>query len=415
MLKSYFKSLPTIERYRLEFIDLPLDDFIIWLETCGYGRTSIRRHIREVVHFTAWSKAEKLTVHALDQSALTQFHNHLASQKSLSLLKGGHQHRSQSARVFVRFLEKTGVVRASAMCVSPPSPIAILWGEFSEWMQSHRGTMESTLANYYLPITALLQALGSNPSLFTAQELRDFLLQQAKKSSVTKSKNIATAVRMFLRFLVARGDCLTGLDHAIPTIARWRLASLPKYLPAEEVECLINSCDQASTLGARDRSILLLIARLGLRASDISGLKFSDLHWHSGTLVVSGKNRRETRLPLPQDVGDAILHYVKHGRPHIPSDRVFITTTAPLVPISRVVVGRAVRRALRRTDIAASSQGAHLLRHSAATSLLRDGVSLPSISALLRHASIDTTRVYAKVDVGLLNEITMSWPGVSSC
>jgi site-specific recombinase XerD len=415
MLKRYFKSLPTIDRYREVFVDRPLDDFIIWLESGGYGRASIRRHIREIVHFVSWAKITEPALHILDRSALTQFHDYLDNQQSRHPLKGGYQHVRQSARIFVRFLEPTGIVCAPPPCDAPPSSIEILWSEFSEWMQSQRGTMESTLANYRLPIIALLETLGSSPGSFTAKELRNFLLQQAKHSSVTKAKNIATAVRMFLRFLIARGDCSIGLDQAIPTVARWRLASIPKYLPAEEVECLISSCDQASTLGARDRAILLLIARLGLRASDISGLRFSDLNWHSGTLVVSGKNRRETRLPLPQDVGDAILHYVKHGRPHISSDRIFITTTAPLVPISRVVVGRAVRRALRRTGIASPSQGAHLLRHSAATGLLRDGVSLSSISALLRHASIDTTCVYAKVDVGLLNEITMPWPEVASC
>ena len=220
---------------------------------------------------------------------------------------------------------------------------------------------------------------------------------------------------MFLRFLISRGDCIPGLDHAIPTVARWRLASLPKYISADDVERLINSCDSTEPLGARDRAILLLLARLGLRPSDVSMLRLSDLEWSDGTLTVSGKNRRETRLPLPQDVGDAILHYLEHGRPRVSSDRVFITTTAPLVPVSRHVISRAVRRALRRTNISAPMEGALLLRHSAATNLLRDGASLSAIGVILRHSSVDTTRVYAKVDVGLLNEIVMSWPEVSSC
>ncbi|MDP3770126.1 MAG: site-specific integrase [bacterium] len=415
MLTKYFKSSLTIERYRSDSIGLNLDDFIFWLEACGYSRRSIRRHVREVVHFAAWAETAELPVHALDRNALTQFHNHLASEQLLRYVSGGYQHVYQSACVLITFLETTGQVRPAASCMTTSSPTDILWSEFSEWMRSHRGTMDSTLANYHLPIVALLEALGTSPSTFTAKGLRDFLLQQAKHSSVTKAKNIATAVRMFLRFLIARDECTIGLEHAIPTVAHWRLASIPKYLPAKEVECLIASCDQTLAIGARDRAILLLIARLGLRASDISGLKFSNLDWHNGTLVVSGKNRRETRLPIPQDVGDAILHYMEHGRPRISSDHIFITTTAPLVPISRVVVGRAVRRALLRTNIVAPMQGAHLLRHSAATSLLSDGVSLPAISALLRHASIDTTRVYAKVDVGLLNEIAIAWPEVSSC
>ena len=275
--------------------------------------------------------------------------------------------------------------------------------------------MSSTLTGYRRPISALLQNLGTDPGAYTAEGLRHFLLQQVKQSSQEQSKNLATALRMFLRFLIARGDCPVGLDYAIPTVARWRLATLPKYLPAHDVERLIQSCDPASMLGARDRAILLLIARLGLRAGDVSALRFGDLHWSAAALVVSGKNRREARLPLPQDVGDAILHYLRHGRPRVSSERLFITAAAPHVPISRQGVGRAVRRALRRTGISAPTEGAHLLRHSAATSLLREGASLSAIGALLRHASIETTTVYAKVDVGLLGEIAMPWPEVSPC
>jgi site-specific recombinase XerD len=152
-----------------------------------------------------------------------------------------------------------------------------------------------------------------------------------------------------------------------------------------------------------------------LRAGEVSALTFGDLRWTDGILIVSGKNRRETRLPMPQDVGDAILHYLEHGRPHVASDSLFITVIAPFVPITRQVVGRAVVRAIRRTGINAPTQGAHLLRHSAATSLLRTGVSLPTIGALLRHASIETTTIYAKVDVDLLRQVALPWPGVLPC
>lgn len=415
MLTTYFKSSRLLERYRFEFASPYLDDFIKWLEARCYHRSCIRRHVREVVHVATWAKANGLAIDVLDRDALAQLRDHLASNQELRYCSGHHRHIYQSARVFVNFLESTARVCPPASNIALPTPAAILWDEFSQWMRSQRGTLDSTLASYRLPVIKLLQSLGTDPHDFTAIELRQFLLQQVQRSSQAKAKNLATALRMFLRFLIARGDCITGLVHAIPTVAQWRLASLPKYIPAEDVERLIDSCDPAVSLGARDRAILLLLARLGLRSNEVSMLRLNDLDWFDGTLIVSGKNRRETRLPLPQDVGDAILHYVAHGRPCISSDRVFITTTAPLVPVSRQVVGRAVRRALRRTNINAPMEGSHLLRHSAATTLLRDGVSLAAIGALFRHASIETTLVYAKVDVGLLNEIAMSWPEVSSC
>jgi site-specific recombinase XerD len=152
-----------------------------------------------------------------------------------------------------------------------------------------RGTLDITLNGYRQPILDLLDDLGTEPSTFDAIGLREFLLRRVSCFIQWKSKNLATAVRMFLRFLIARDYCAPGLEHAIPTVAKWRLSSLPKYLSVQDVECLTNSCDQSSPLGARDRAILMLIARLGLRAGDVSALKFGDLLWEEGTLIVSGK------------------------------------------------------------------------------------------------------------------------------
>jgi integrase/recombinase XerD len=415
MLTDFFRSPLTLERYRSGLVGPHLDSFTEWLNGRGYQRISIRRHVREVVHFATWAKTAGIPVEELNQAALDRLHIFLDHREPLRPRNGGDQHLCQSAGIFVRYFEATGVVCGLAPSAATPSPAERVWTEFTEWMRAQRGTMSSTLGGYRRPISALLQNLGTDPSAFTAEGLRHFLLQQVKQSSQEQSKNLATALRMFLRFLIARGDCPVGLDCAIPTVARWRHAALPKYLPAHDVERLIQSCDPASMLGARDRAILLLIARLGLRAGDVSALRFGDLHWSEAALVVSGKNRREVRLPLPQDVGDAILRYLHHCRPRVLSERVFITAVAPYVPISRQGVGRSVRRTLRRTGISAPTEGAHLLRHSAATNLLREGASLSAIGALLRHASIETTTVYAKVDVGMLGEITMPWPEVSPC
>jgi site-specific recombinase XerD len=286
--------------------------------------------------------------------------------------------------------------------------------EFHDWMRAHRGARDITLANYRMPVTTLLRTLGC-PSSYSAPALRAYFLQQVNPLHPEKSKNLATALRMFLRFLVARGECAPGLEFAIPAVARWRLSTLPKYIQPEEVETLIASCDSSTSLGARDRAILLLLARLGLRAGDVSGLQFRHLLWSEGMLRVAGKNRHEVKLPMPQEVGDAILHYLKNGRPALNSDFVFITTIAPFVPITRQGVGRAVVRAIRRTGIDAPSCGAHLLRHTVATAMLRDGMSLPAIGVLLRHSSVEATMVYAKVDVNLIKEVVQPWPGVRPC
>lgn len=412
MLTAYFTSASTIARYQASSAGPYLDHFVTWLAEHGYRRTSIRRHVREVAQFATWFGSAESTSTLPDQTTLARFRDHLASQGRLRYPCGLHHHTYQSARVYVQFLEEIGAVHPAAGVRAGETPAAFT--EFYDWMKVHRGTRDITLTNYRLPVTALLRALGS-PSAYTAPALRAFFLQQISPNHSEKAKNLATALRMFLRFLVARGDCAPGLECAIPTVARWRLSSLPKYIQPAEVEALIESCDPSTPLGARDRAILLLIARLGLRASDVSGLRFGQLIWSRGVLRVAGKNRREVELPLPQEVGDAILHYLQHGRPKLSDEFVFVTTIAPFEPITRQVVGRAVRRAIHRTGIDAPSQGAHLLRHSVATAMLRDGLSLPAIGALLRHSSIETTAVYAKVDVNLLKEVVQPWPGVRPC
>lgn len=413
MLSTHFKCAWTVEKYCSLIPEPYLADFIAWLESQGYRRVTIERLVQGVGKFAAWAKTQGLTVEKFDRIALSKLHCHLAQRKSLRYPSGDYSCIYRSARIFVSFLEGRGVVGLGGQRAEEQAPV--LLQEFNNWMRVQRGTLDSTLAGYRLPITELLQDLGSEPKAFTAKGLREFLVQKVKQISPGKTKNLTKALRMFLRFLIARGDCAVGLEHAIPTVARWHLSALPKYLPPDDVERLINSCDQAQLLRARDRAMLLLIARLGLRAGEVTALKFGDIDWLEGTLIVSGKSRRQSRLPLPQEVGDAILHYLQQARPTVMSEHIFITTLAPFVPITPQVVGAAVVRALRRTGITAPSQGSHLLRHSVATSLLQDGISLPAIGALLRHASIDTTTVYAKVDFALLREVALPWPEVQSC
>jgi site-specific recombinase XerD len=222
---------------------------------------------------------------------------------------------------------------------------------------------------------------------------------------------------MFLRFLIANGKCSVGLDAAIPVMAHWRLSSLPQYLQSDEVERVIASCDPATQVGRRDRAILLLLARLGLRAGDIVQLGLGDLDWKEAWIHVSGKGRCQTRLPLTQEIGDAIATYLKDGRPQTDADALFIRTRAPFRAFrSHCAISVVVKKAMRRAGVTCQSRGAaHLLRHSVASSMLRQGASLQEIAAILRHRSIETTEIYAKVDVIALRQIAQPWPEVELC
>ena len=259
------------------------------------------------------------------------------------------------ARHLVRFLETAGVV-APATSILPPPPEPALLGAFRQWMQTYSGTTEATLNGYRWTLTALLHTLGDQPKRFEARALRAFVLERAGHGGMGRAKTVVTAARMFLRFLIAVGRCPPGLDHALPAMAHWRLAALPKYLPVETVERVLASCDLTTPSGVRDRAVLMLLARLGFRAGDVAALRWRDIDWHDGTLCVVGKSRRATRLPLPQDVGEAMLTYLEHQRPRVPHAQVFLTTIAPLRPLSPKAVTTIAARALHRANVAICAQ-----------------------------------------------------------
>jgi site-specific recombinase XerD len=274
-----------------------------------------------------------------------------------------------------------------------------------------------TLYNYSLPIRALLSQLGEDPAQFDARSLREFILERSQHCSWTAMQRCTTAVRSFVCYLIAEGPCPVGLEAAIPMLAHWRLSRLPRYFQPEEVEHLIASCDVATPIGKRDRAILLLLARLGLRAGDITHCQLEDIDWKGGWIHVCGKSRRPTRLPLTQEIGQAIVSYLKEARPQTTAKALFVTSRAPFRPFgSHCAVSVIVDKAIRRSGVKRPVRGAaHLLRHSVASNLLRQGSSMQDIAALLRHRSIETTQIYAKVDVTALRQIAQPWPQVQSC
>jgi integrase/recombinase XerD len=223
--------------------------------------------------------------------------------------------------------------------------------------------------------------------------------------------------RAFLRYLIADGLCPAGLDACIPALAHWRLSSLPRYLQPEDVERVIGSCSASTSAGIRDRAIVLLLARVGLRAGDVLRLRLGDLDWDQGTIRVAGKGRRQTLLPMTQEVGDAIVAYIRNARRPIDNDTLFLRSRAPYRAFaSHAAISVIVAQAMRRAGVRCPSRGAaHVLRHSIASSMLRQGSSLQEIAGVLRHRSIATTEIYAKVDVVALAEIAQPWPEVTPC
>ena len=260
-----------------------------------------------------------------------------------------------------------------------------------------------------------IKALGDQPQLYTAKSIRNFVMERAKPHGIWRAKGITTSVRAFLRFLGGTGKCETALIYAVPTFASHQLQSVPRYIEPSDVKRVIDACVSNDANGLRDRAVILLLARLGLRASDVAHLTFKDIDWKNGKIALCGKGRRHEWLPLPQDIGDAILKYIQSGRPPLKIEQIFTKVDAPLGPLTRATVTHIARSALRRAKIKAPINGAHVFRHSAATAMLREGVSLSGVGAVLRHRSPSTTAFYAKVDLGLLSQIAQAWPEVYSC
>jgi len=412
MLEAFFSCTEVCERLRLGPAGRYLDDFAGYLARSSYEQLRGRTLLHAACHFTSWAQGGGTPVTALDEVALGRFQRHLSSCDCVRPNGGKGRTARAGSRLFFRFLGRSGVVSEPEDNVSR---LPALVQAFRSWMVQHRGVTEVTLRDYGERIVPFLNTLGDDPSCYQAQNLRGFVLDYSLKHTIKTTKYMITVIRMFLRFLAAEGKCVAGLEYAIPTLANWHLSTLPRYLPASDVEQVIDGCDDSTEVGVRDRAILLLLSRLGLRSGDILGLGLRDIDWAKGSFVVSGKSARESELPLTQEIGDALLTYLRR-RPAVDTDKVFVRVHAPIRPLKGPSsVGAIVKRALERADVEAPSKGAHLLRHSAATEMLRQGVCLQDIQTVLRHRSIETTTIYAKVDVRLLKQIAQPWPEVSSC
>lgn len=413
MLTTYFKAPRSLRRLRLGAAGPYLDGFAEFLHDAGYAREVARARLGAAWHLGFWTTQATGSLVNVDDAIIKSFRRHLAT--CCLRAGGGHTEDVAGAVLFREYLGKIGAVPpADAGPTSVPEP-PVLQG-FGAWMLRHRGLAATTFKCYRRIVGDLLHAVGEDPARLTAQSVRHFVLDRTSRRGRSHAKQVVTAVRMFLRYLVAQGACAASLVGAVPSVAAWRLSALPRYLPAGEVQRIVGTCDPSTPTGARDRAILLLLARLGLRAGDAANLRVGDIDWKEGSLVVCGKGRRQVRLPLPQDIGDALLAYLERRDAPVGVDHVFVSAQAPRRPFfGSNAVTMIVARAMRRAGVVAPSRGAHVLRHSAATEMLRQGSSLDAIASVLRHRSVESTAHYAKVDVALLREVAQPWPEVASC
>ncbi|MCI0420735.1 MAG: tyrosine-type recombinase/integrase, partial [Acidobacteria bacterium] len=252
-----------------------------------------------------------------------------------------------------------------------------------------------------------------NLSSIQAADVFAFVRHEASRMASQSAKKVTTALRSFLSYARFSGAIERDLTGAVPTVASWSLAGFPKRLSRDEVKQVLASCNRRTIIGRRDYAVLLLLARLGLRASEVASLNLDDIDWASGTLSVRGKGGTLCKIPLPQDVGQAIATYLRKDRPRVSTRRVFLRVTAPIVGFMRpCAVGLIVKYALARAGVQSHSKGAHQFRHTLASEMLRSGASLAEIGEVLRHKNPNrTTAIYAKVDFAALRPLAPPWLG----
>jgi site-specific recombinase XerD len=415
MIEKYFSYPTTLRRLRAGLCGIHIDGFAGTLEKQGYAHATAIRYVRAAAHLGSFVQRKGRTLEDLDGRLLEAFGRHFSRCRCSRYngRKTGY-HARFGVKLFYRYLVQQGACQGIPTDdVTNDLPALVI--AFRRWLHIHRGATEPTLRLYTRGATELLYALGEDVSRWNAQMVRAFLLDRASHCGTETTQKLITTVRAFLRYLIFRGEARDDLDLAVPAIAHWRLATLPRCLSAQELGRLIVACDGTTPGRLRDRAIVLLLSRLGLRAGDVARLRSADINWKAGTIEVTGKGRRQVRLPLPQDVGDALLRYLERRPQADDASCLFLRSIAPFKPFaSGDGVSTVAKHALRRAGIESPAKGAHLLRHTAATEMLRHGVPLDKIGLVLRHRSIDMTAYYAKVDFALLQQVAQPWPEVNA-
>lgn len=391
-----------------EWLARHVDGFIGFLAQLGYSVLTIDISKRNfVTRLGRWLDRGEARHASLNEDVLSAFHR---SHCRYGRARPGD---IKTGKQLLQYLRGVGCIPDLAVTIER-SPIDDIMGDFDQFLASQRGLSPVTRRNYRSFVRKFLSdRFGTDVRLseLQIQDIHAFLLRQVQTKSRGTAQCVVTALRSFLRYLQQRGEIASDLAGAVPAVANWSLSGVPKFLSANQVEQVLASCDLATPAGKRDHAILLLLARLGLRAGEVAALTLDDIDWEGGDIIISGKGGKLARLPLPQDVGEALVEYLRTARPACSTRQIFLRSRAPISSFGKPsAVGDIVQSALRRAGLNPSHKGAHLLRHSLATNLLRHGASLVEVGQVLRHSQPDTTRIYAKVDIESLRFVATPWP-----
>lgn len=388
-----------------------ISGFAQWVRGEGYALYSRHRQVRLAACFSHWLGQESIDLSRINSEHAGRYLRSRACQ--VKICRGD----AAALRQFIDFLHCQGVIPAEKIPPRQPSPVEQAVREFESYLLNDRALTRATAINYVPFVRAFLAGRFAKGSVrlprLCAGDVVRFVQHQVPRLHLKRAKLLTTALRSFLHYARYRGEIEYDLAAAVPGVANWSMTSIPRAIPADLVRRLLGSIDRHTAMGRRDYAILLLLARLGLRAGEVAGIELEDIDWNSGSLRVRRKGGQRTSLPLPAEVGAAIAAYLRHGRPRNNSCRhVFLRSRAPCRGLlGAVAIASVVRHNLTRAGIKAPTKGAHQFRHGLATEMLCHGASLSEIGELLGHRSPETTRIYTKVDLNALRPLALPWPG----
>jgi site-specific recombinase XerD len=384
--------------------------FAEFLSAQGYALRSIHRQVHLTACFSQWLQQQGV---ALPHMTADHANQYLRYRTQEVKPRPGDAAALQHV---MGFLQSEGVVPAETVPVRRLTPAEHWTQQYEHHLREVRGLAETTIVNYVPFFDRFLKdRFADGPVTLSGLCVRDvvsFVQRQAPRLHRQRAKLMTTALRSFLQYAQYRGEVGLELAAAVPVVPNWSMSSIPRAISADQVDQLLASIDQRTAMGRRDYAILLLLARMGLRSSEVVGLELDDIDWNRAILTVRGKGGQRHEFPLSPEVGQAIAAYLYDGRPHSLSRRVFLRAKAPIRGFrSASGVGSIVRHALQRAGIEAPTYGTHQFRHGLATDLLRQGASLSEIGDVLGHRHPQTTMIYTKVDLEALRTLALPWPG----